>query len=75
MTELVTVDISANGVADLRFNRAEKYNALSVKMFDAITEAGESLMDNKSIRAVVVSGNGRGFLRRAGFFRFPGYDG
>ena len=75
MTELVTVDINANGVADLRFNRAEKYNALSVKMFDAITEAGESLMDNKSIRAVVVSGNGRGFCAGLDFSGFQGMTG
>ena len=75
MTELVTVDINANGVADLRFNRAEKYTALSVKMFDAITEAGESLMDNKSIRAVVVSGNGRGFCAGLDFSGFQGMTG
>ena len=75
MNELVTVDINANGVADLRFNRAEKYNALSVKMFDAITEAGESLMDNKSIRAVVVSGNGRGFCAGLDFSGFRSMTG
>lgn len=75
MTELVTVDINANGVADLRFNRAEKYNALSVKMFEAITEAGESLMDNKSVRAVVVSGNGRGFCAGLDFSGFQSMAG
>ena len=75
MTELVTVDINANGVADLRFNRAEKYNALSDKMFDAITEAGESLMDNKSVRAVVVSGNGRGFCAGLDFSGFQSMTG
>ena len=60
MTDFVTIDIN-QGVADVRLNRADKYNALSPDMFDAITEAGESLMDNKDIRAVVLSGNGRGF--------------
>ena len=75
MAELVTVDISANGVADVRLNRAEKYNALSPEMFDAITEAGESLMDNKSLRAVVLSGNGRGFCAGLDFSGFRGLVG
>ena len=75
MSELVTIDINANGVADVRLNRADKYNALSPEMFDAITEAGESLMDNKSIRAVVLSGNGRGFCAGLDFSGFRGMSG
>lgn len=75
MSELVTIDINASGVADVRLNRADKYNALSPEMFDAITEAGESLMDNKSIRAVVLSGNGRGFCSGLDFSGFRGMAG
>ncbi len=58
--DLVTIDIN-NGVADVRLNRAEKYNALSPDMFKAIIEAGENLSQAKDLRAVVLSGNGRGF--------------
>ena len=58
--QLVTIDINA-GVADVRLNRPEKYNALSQSMFKAIIDAGEQLRDDKSLRAVVLSGNGRGF--------------
>jgi len=58
--ELVTVEIK-DGVADVRLNRPEKYNALSQPMFRAIIETGERLRDEKSLRAVVLSGNGRGF--------------
>lgn len=61
MTDLVTIDISSEGVADVRLNRTEKYNALSPDMFAAIIAAGESLAEDKSVRAVVLSGNGRGF--------------
>jgi enoyl-CoA hydratase/carnithine racemase len=60
MSDLVTIDIQ-NQIADVRLNRPEKYNALSQEMFDAIVEAGEQLVDNREIRAVVLSGNGRGF--------------
>ena len=37
--ELVTVEIK-DGVADVRLNRPEKYNALSQPMFRAIIETG-----------------------------------
>lgn len=60
MSDLVTIDINA-GIADVRLNRVEKYNALSPDMFKAIIEAGESLAKAKEVRAVVLSGNGRGF--------------
>ena len=59
-SDLVTIDI-ANGIADVRLNRAEKYNALSQDMFDAIIEAGQSLAAADDVSAVVLSGNGRGF--------------
>lgn len=58
--ELVTIDVN-EGVADVRLNRAEKYNALSPEMFRAIVEAGERLAEARDVRAVVLSGNGRGF--------------
>lgn len=60
MTELVTVNIE-NHVADVRLNRADKMNALSWPMFEAITETGRKLAADKSIRAVVLSGEGRAF--------------
>jgi len=75
MSDLVTIDISTEGVADVRLNRPEKYNALSSEMFDAISEAGESLIENKSIRAVVLSGNGRGFCAGLDFSGFRGMAG
>jgi enoyl-CoA hydratase/carnithine racemase len=60
MADLVTIQIQ-NHVADVRLNRPEKYNALSTEMFAAITTAAEQLIENREVRAVVLSGNGRGF--------------
>lgn len=60
MTELVTISIDG-GVADVRLNRADKYNALSPEMFSAIIAAGEKVQTAKDVRAVVISGNGAGF--------------
>ena len=59
-SDLVTIDVQ-NGIADVRLNREEKYNALSQDMFDAIIEAGQSLASADDVSAVVLSGNGRGF--------------
>ena len=61
MTELVTIDVSPEGIADVRLNRPEKYNALSHEMFDAVIAAGESLATRSDVRVVVLSGNGPGF--------------
>lgn len=60
MADLVTLEIQ-DQIADVRLNRPEKMNALSQGMWKAITEAGEQLSDNRELRAVVLSGNGRCF--------------
>ncbi len=61
MTELVTIDVSPEGIADVRLNRPDKYNALSQEMFSAVVAAGQSLADRGDVRVVVLSGNGPGF--------------
>ncbi|NIK46538.1 crotonase/enoyl-CoA hydratase family protein [Variibacter gotjawalensis] len=63
----VTID---NGVADVRLVRAEKMNALDDKMFEAIIAAGEKLKSERSVRAVVLSGEGRAFCAGLDTSRF-----
>jgi len=58
--ERVTVTIE-RGVADVRLVRAEKRNALDRRMFQAIIEAGEGIASDPSVRAVVLSGDGKAF--------------
>lgn len=61
MTEsLVTIEVN-NYIADVRLNRPEKMNALNEAMFSAISDAAAALAADKSVRAVVLSGNGRAF--------------
>ena len=74
MAELVTIE-KQDGVADVRLNRPDKYNALSPEMFAAIIAAGESLLDAKDVRVVVLSGNGRGFCAGLDFGSFQGMAG
>jgi enoyl-CoA hydratase/carnithine racemase len=74
MSELVTIT-KLDGVADVRFNRPDKYNALSPEMFEAIVTAGESLRDANDVRVVVLSGNGRGFCSGLDFSSFQSMAG
>lgn len=60
MSDRVTIDIDG-GVADVKLNRPEKLNAVDTAMFQALVEAGETLKADPSVRAVVLSGAGRGF--------------
>jgi enoyl-CoA hydratase/carnithine racemase len=58
--ERVTITVS-EGVADVRLNRPEKRNALDQAMFRALVEASEGLAADPSVRAVVLSGEGKSF--------------
>lgn len=60
MNDRVTVDIQG-GVADVRLVRVDKMNALDDAMFAALIETGERLKADRSVRAVVLSGEGRAF--------------
>ena len=58
--ERVTIQIE-DGVADVRFNRPDKMNALDDAQFAGILAAGERLKTEKGLRAVVLSGEGKAF--------------
>lgn len=60
MNDRIHIDIQ-DGIADVRLDRPEKLNALDNAMFSGLVEAGESLARDRSLRAVVLSGAGRGF--------------
>src|ERR1700704_7143949 len=60
MDDRVRITISEGG-ADVRLVRADKMNALDAAMFDALVAASNRLAQEKSVRAVVLSGEGRAF--------------
>jgi enoyl-CoA hydratase/carnithine racemase len=68
-TERVTCAIDG-GVADVRLNRPEKMNALDVAMFHALGEMGDRLKSDRSVRVVVLSGEGRAFCAGLDFGSF-----
>lgn len=74
MSERVNITIT-NGVADVRFNRPDKRNALDTLMFSSIVEAGESLKNEQGVRAVVISGVGPSFCAGLDFSSFQSMAG
>ncbi len=77
MTERVTLKVDG-GVADVRLNRPDKLNALDADMFVALADTGARLAKDASVRAVVLSGEGRAFsagLDFSGFLAMAGGTG
>lgn len=58
--ERVTIAVR-DGVADVRLARPDKLNALDPAMIDALVAATDRLASDRGVRAVVLSGEGRGF--------------
>ncbi len=67
MSDLVTVSI-AEGIADIRLNRPDKHNSLTLEMFDAINAAASSAGGPSCHPRRGAVGQWREFLRRARFF-------
>lgn len=56
------VEINVEGhVAHIKLVRGDKMNALDAEMMDALIEAGERIKSDKSLRAAVISGEGKAF--------------
>ncbi|MGH9270639.1 MAG: crotonase/enoyl-CoA hydratase family protein [Ilumatobacteraceae bacterium] len=74
MSDRVIVSI-ADGVADVRLNRADKRNALDGDMFLALAEVGQRLTTESGVRAVVLSGEGPSFCAGLDFSSFQSMAG
>ena len=60
MSDVLLVD-RTDGVATLTLNRPESMNSLSVELKEALGTAVDEVARDASVRAVVLTGNGRGF--------------
>jgi enoyl-CoA hydratase/carnithine racemase len=74
MSDRVTVKIEG-GVADVRLNRPDKLNALDGDTFAGLVDAGARLARDPSVRAVVLSGEGRAFSAGLDFSGFQAMAG
>ncbi|MEM9255869.1 MAG: crotonase/enoyl-CoA hydratase family protein [Pseudomonadota bacterium] len=60
MEERVILDVQDH-VAHVRMVRSDKMNALDTAMFQALIDSGDQLKNDRDVRAVVISGEGRAF--------------
>lgn len=65
MSEPVLVTRRPNGVVVVRLNRPDRLNALSAELMDALHELWLGLNADDDLRAVVLTGEGRGFCSGA----------
>ena len=77
---MATVEISqpATGVTQLTLNRPEKLNAMNAELISALHAALDAVATDRSCRAVIVTGSGRGFcagLDLGGYGDAPNSDG
>lgn len=72
MSERVRVTLLEGGIADVRLNRPEKLNALDPPMFEALVVQGRRLATERSLRVVVLSGEGRAFCAGLDMASFVG---
>jgi methylglutaconyl-CoA hydratase len=61
MTETVTIELDARGVATLTLNRPDKHNAMSAGMIAELHAAADRLGADPAVRAVVLTGAGASF--------------
>jgi enoyl-CoA hydratase/carnithine racemase len=60
--ELTTVDYEKDGpIARVRLNRPDKLNAMNDTMHDELGRVWADVRDDRTIRAAILSGNGRCF--------------
>lgn len=71
MPDAVVVEVS-DGIAEVRLNRPEVMNAFNDDLFEGLIEVGEALRNDAGLRAVVMSGEGRGFCAGLDTSKFAG---
>ena len=58
--QLITLSVT-DGIADIRLNRPEKMNAITVELLQAMADMVETVAADASVRVVVLRGEGRAF--------------
>lgn len=60
-SQRLTCTIDENNIAIVSLNRTDKLNAIDMAMFTAVSKLTKDLKNNRTIRAVIVKGNGSDF--------------
>ena len=59
--ETIRLDEADNGIATLTLARPDKHNALNAQMIAELTQATQVITESETIRAVVLTGDGKSF--------------
>lgn len=62
---IVETDVVGEGIMKVTLNDADRYNALTPALIDGLADAFASFRHDRSVRAVVLTGAGRGFCAGA----------
>lgn len=63
--EFIKIDVRENGIARITMNRPQALNALNIQTFEELCAALDALADDRSIRGLIFTGEGRGFISGA----------
>lgn len=63
--DFIKVDKRENGITLITMNRPQALNALNIQTFEELCSALDTLADDRSIRGLIFTGEGRGFISGA----------
>ena len=63
MKEVVKREINDSGVMTVTLNRPESLNSLNYELVSSVIKAFEEATSNDQVRAVILTGEGRGFVQ------------
>lgn len=59
--ETLLIDSPAPGVVQITLNRPDRFNSMTVAMFDELESVAQTLSDDREVRVVILTGAGRAF--------------
>lgn len=68
----IQVERSENGIVSLIFNRPQALNALNLEMSQALSSFCKSLLEDQSVRVLILRGEGRAFMAGGDIHAFVG---
>src|ERR1700733_95128 len=59
--ETLLLESPAEAVAQVMLNRPDRFNAMTVTMFDELESVARAIADDRDVRVVILTGAGRAF--------------
>ena len=59
--ETLLLESPVDGVVQVTLNRPERFNAMTVTMFDELESVARAIGDDRDVRVVVLTGAGKAF--------------